>query len=273
MNTPSLPITRNLSTSYTLSFIAALLMTAASLAGLLLPSVIYPTEELRQSSVATDMVNLFIVLPVLLGSMSLARRGKLIGLLFWPGALFIVTYHYLAYAVSLTSLWQFVFYLVLVLLSAYTIYILLSSVDSLSMQAQLAGKVPERFAGGVLAGFGILFFFWRGSLAVQSLIGSALLSKPELATAITDALLAPAWVIVGVSLWRKQAFGYVAGAGLLFQFSMLFIGLFVYFALQPALAGVPFPVDDFVAVFTMSLVCFIPFGLFLRGVLSAGRGA
>jgi len=269
MNTSSLPLTRNISTTYTLSLITAFVMTLVSLAGLFFPSSMYPIEDLRHSSTATDLVNIFIVLPVLLGSMALAHGGKLIGLLFWPGALFIVTYHYLAYAVAFTSLWQFVIYLLLVLLSAYAIYKLLSSVDAASIQEQLASKIPERFAGGVLAGFGILFFFWRGSLAVQSIIGSTLLSKPELATAITDVLLAPAWVIVGVSLWRKQAFGYVAGAGLLFQFSMLFIGLFVYFALQPVLAGVPFPMEDFVAVFTMSLVCFIPFGLFVRGILSA----
>jgi len=102
---------------------------------------------------------------------------------------------------------------------------------------------------------------------VQSMMDLAVLSKPEFATAIADVLLAPAWVIAGVFLWRKKAFGYVAGAELLFQLSMLFIGLFVYFALQPVLEGLPFPVDDFVAVFTMSLVCFVPFGLFVRGVV------
>lgn len=271
MNVASLPITRNLSTSFTLSIISALLMAGASLMGLLLPSVIYPADAIRHSSVATDFVNLFIVLPILFGSMALTRRNSLIGLLFWPGALFIITYHYLAYMVIMPFNWQTTAYLILVLLSAYTIYKLLTSLDTLSIQKQLAGKVPERLAGGVLAGFGVLFFVWRGILVVQSLIGSTVLSKPEFGTAIADVLLAPAWVIVGMSLWRKQAFGYTGGAGLLFQFSMLFIGLFVYFALQPVLAGVPFPVNDFVAVFTMSLVCFIPFGLFVRGVFQASN--
>jgi hypothetical protein len=269
MKAASLPITRNLSTSSTFSIITALLMTGASMTGLLLPSVVYPTDAIRQSSVATDVVNLFIVLPILFGSMVLARRNSLMGLLFWPGALFIITYHYLAYMFIVLFTWQSTAYLALVLLSTYTIYKLLSSLDFLSIQKQLAGKVPERFAGGVLFGFGVLFFVWRGILVVQSLIGSTVLSDPEFGTAIADVLLAPAWVIVGVSLWRKQAFGYAAGTGLLFQFSMLFIGLFVYFALQTLLAGVPFPVNDFVAVFTMSLVCFIPFGLFVRGVFRA----
>ena len=266
MNTTSLPLKKDISSFYILSLVLVLLMAGASLAGLLFQASLYPDEELRQSSVATDVVNLLIVLPVLLGSMALARRGSLIGLLFWPGALFIVTYHYLAYAVALSSIWQFAVYLALALLSVYTICKLLSSMDILSIQKQLSGRVPERFAGGVLIGFGILFLLWRGSLVVQTLIGAAVLSTPEFATAIADVLLAPAWVIVGFSLWRKQAFGYVSGAGLLFQFNMLFIGLYVYFALQPIVAGVPFPFDDFAAVFIMGLVCLIPFILFVRGI-------
>ena len=265
----SLPITKDISSSYTLSFVLGILTVVLSLAGLFFQVSLYPTEDVRYPFVATDLINVIIVVPVLIGSMSLARRGKWVGLLFWPGALFIVTYHYLSYAVAWLSPWQTVAYLLLVLLSAYAIFRLLSILDLPPIQKQLAGRVPERFAGGVLAGFGVLFFFWRGSLVVQSLIGSAVLSRPEFGTAIADVLLAPAWVIVGVSLWRKQAFGYAAGTGLLFQFSMLFIGLFVYFALQPILAGVPFPMNDFVAVFTMSLVCFIPFGFFVRGVIRA----
>lgn len=267
----TLPVKKDISSFYTLSLVLALLLAGASLAGLLFQVSLYPDEALRQSSVATDVVNLLIVLPVLLCSMALARRGRLIGLLFWPGALFIVTYHYLAYAAAMSSIWQFAVYLALALLSIFIIYNLLSSLDSVSIQNQLSGRVPERFAGGVLIGFGILFLLWRGGLVVQSLIGSAVLSKPEFATAIADVLLAPVWVIVGASLWRKQAFGYVSGPGLLFQFNMLFIGLYVYFALQSIVAGIPFPIGDFAAVFVMGLACLIPFILFVRGILGAQR--
>lgn len=267
MKTTSTLIRNNFSAAYSLSLVIGLLTAIVSLVSILFQSYIYPVEEVRHSSVATDIVNIFLVVPILFGSMILTRRGKLIGLLFWPGALFIITYHYLAYSAGLLSLWQVPVYLLLVLLSAYTIYNLYSRVDMLSVQEQLTGRVPERFAGGVLAGFGILFFFWRGSLLVQSITGSALLSKPEFTTAIADVIISPAWVIVGVLLWRKKAFGYVSGVGLLFQFSMLFIGLFIYFALLPFLAGIPFPVNDFFVVFIMSLVCFVPFAMFVRGVI------
>lgn len=85
MDTNRLPITRNLSLAYTLSLVLAFLMAAMSLTGIFFQAAIYPTEELRQSFVSNDVVNIFIGLPILIGSMVLARRGRLIGLLFLPG--------------------------------------------------------------------------------------------------------------------------------------------------------------------------------------------
>jgi hypothetical protein len=268
INNLPIPSTRNFASAYALSLIVALLMAAASLAGLLFQSAIYTTDDLRYSFVPTDVVNLFIGLPILLGSMALARRGRLVGLLFWPGALFFVTYHYIAYAFAMPFTWQFVPYLALVALSVYTMYRSLTSVDAMTVQGLLKGAVPERYAGGVLIGFGVLFFVMQGFLLVQASTGQAALSVPELATAAADLLIIPVWLIGGVLLWRRQAFGYVIGAGLLFQASMLFIGLLVFFILQPFLAAVPFRLEDFVVISVMGLICFIPFGLFVRGVLN-----
>jgi hypothetical protein len=85
--------------------------------------------------------------------------------------------------------------------------------------------------------------------------------------AVADLLTTPFWIIGGILLWRKLSLGYVTGAGLLFQASMLFIGLLVFFILQPLLTAVPFPVEDFAVIFGMGLICFIPFGLFARGII------
>jgi hypothetical protein len=261
------PSTRNLTLAYILSLIVALLMTAASLAGLLFQSVLYPTDELRQSFVSNDVVNLFIGLPILLGSMWLTRRGRLIGLLFWPGALFYVAYNSIAYSIAMPFTLPFWPNLALVVLSVTTMVGLLSSMDAVAIRGRLEGVVPERFAGGVLAGFGILFFFMRVGIVAQALTGQGQ-NGPEVAVAVTDLLIMPFWVIGGILLWRRQAFGYVTGAGLLFQASMLFVGLLVFFILQPFIAAVPFPIADFVIILVMGMVCFIPFGLFVRGILS-----
>lgn len=96
------------------------------------------------------MVNLFIGLPILLGSMWSARRGSLMGLLFWPGALFYVTYNSIAYAVAIPLTLPFVVNLALVMLSIWAMYGLLTGMDGAAVQARLKGKVPERFIGGIL---------------------------------------------------------------------------------------------------------------------------
>jgi len=43
--------------------------------------------------------------------------------------------------------------------------------------------------------------------------------------------------------------------------------LFVFFLLQLFLLDEPFPVEGFVVIFGMGLVCFIPFVLFVRRML------
>ncbi len=239
-------------------------MTALSLAGLLFPLAIYPSEDLRQSFVANDVVNLVIGLPALLGALWLARRGKLPGLLGLPGALFYVTYNAIAYAAAMPLTWPFFVHLALAILSALAIFLHLSSVDGAAVQARLQGRVAERLGAGVLMGFGALFFL----RAVAEFFDGAA-NWAAFGVLVADGLTTPFWILGGLSLWRKQPLGYVSGAGLLFQASMLFIGLLAFFILQPFAAGVPFPLADFVVILVMGLIVFVPFGLFLRGAASS----
>ena len=81
-HTVDLPVTQNLTLIYTLSLFIGVLISAASVAGFLFRTVLYPIDELVKAFVPNDVVNLFIGVPVLLGSMGLARRGRMIGLLF-----------------------------------------------------------------------------------------------------------------------------------------------------------------------------------------------
>ena len=268
----SLPIRRNLALIYALSLIIAILMTAASVTGLLYRAVIYSTDDLLQSFVSNDVVNLFIGLPILLGSMWLARRGKLIGLLFWPGALFFVLRNYIVYVFAIPLNVAFLLHLTLVTLSMYTIIGLIASIDGKAVQQRLIGSVSERVAGGVLAGLGLLFFLMVISAIINVLISQTPTTETELAHHVADFLIAPSWGIGGVLLWRRKELGYVTGLGLLFQGSMLFIGLIIFFLLQPFLTNDPFVLSSVVVVFVLGLICFIPFALFVRGVVS-GRSS
>ena len=265
----SLPLRYSLTLIYVSSFIIAFLTATATVAGLLYRTVIYPTDDLLQSFVPTDVTILIIGLPMLLGSMWLTRRGNLIGLLLWPGALLFVLYNYIVYVLAMPLNVAFLLHLALVTLSLYSLIGLVASIDGKAVQQRLIGAVSERLAGGVLAGLGLLFFLRAIGVLVTTLISQKRIAELELALHTTDSLIAPTWVVCGVLLWRRKESGYVTGLGMLFQASMLFIGLIILLLLQPFLTTVPLALIDIAVVFVMGLICFIPFALYVRGVASA----
>jgi hypothetical protein len=156
-------------------------------------------------------------------------------------------------------------------LSAYTIIGLVANIDGSSVKGQLSDYVPERLAGGVITGLGLLFLIRVLAVMILAITNQTEIDRVELSVLIADFLVSPAMIVGGIFLWRKKALGYVSGTGLLFQLSMLFIGLIIFMILQPLITAAPFILIDIIVVLLMGLVCFIPFGLFLRGVISTGR--
>ena len=249
--------------AYTLSVFSAILMAVVSIAGFAFSTAVYPREDLIRSFVPNDLVNLVIGLPVLLVSMALARRGKLAGLLCWPGALFFVLYNYLIYTLAMPFNGIYLVYLALDGLSLWATIVLIYRIMDSNLQQKLAGFVPVKFPAIVLIGLGLVYFFRAISLIIPALSNGAGHISPDLATSISDLLVMPFWATSGILLWLKKPFGYASGLGLLYQGSMLFIALLVYFVLQPFLTAAPFALSDFIVILIMGLVCFIRLVYFL----------
>jgi uncharacterized membrane protein len=260
----NLPVRYRLALFYFFSTSIVILMVVVSAGGIINRAAIYPTEELLRTFAANDVVNLFIGVPILLGSMWLAWRGKIFGLLCWPGALFFVFYNYLAYIFALPFDWRFPIHLILTVLGGYTLAGLMAAMDGDAIKQKLEGKVHEKLAGGILAGFGILFLLRSLGVMVGALAGGNTIAGADLAVNISDIAISPALIIGGILLWRRKAFGYSAGLGLLFQASMLFIALIAFFILQPMLTTETFKVVDTLVIFIMGLICFVPFFLFSK---------
>ena len=268
--THPLPLSRRPTLLAAGSLLIALLAAALALAGLLAGDAVYQSRELHESFVTNDLVNLVIGVPILLIALWLARRGKLAGLLFWPGALFFLLYNAaIVYVYALPLGWAWLLYLILLALVVYTLIGLMASIDGGAVQSRLQGKAPERLAGGVMVGLGVIFLLIVGGEIAGAVASQTPVARAQLAVYVADFTTIPAWIIGGALLWRRQALGYVSGAGLLFGASMLFVGLLVYFLVQPALTGAPFATSDFVAILAFSLICFVPFGMFLRGLRGA----
>ena len=263
-----LPITRLITPAYALSLVIALLVAGASLAGLFFQSSFYPTDELRKAFVANDVVNLLLGLPVLLVALWLTWRGKLVGLLLWPGALLYILYNSIAYLFGVPFSGISLLYLALVLLSACTIFVLLRSIDRKSVQRQLTGAVPVRTAGWVLVVFGVLFFFRAIGMIAQAFTNRTTLLDTETGVLTADLVISTLWTAGGLLLLRRKPLGYASGLGLLFAVNMLFLGLILFLLLQPLFTAAPFVLVDVIVVLIMGMICFIPFVLFLRGTLS-----
>ena len=267
LSLPDLPITRSLRLVYAVSILLALIMTVASAVGILYASLIYPTDALLQAKVPRDWCNLIFGLPILLGSMWLTRRGMLIGLLCWPGALFYVLYVYLAYLVGVPFNTLFLLYVALVALSAFATIGLVTSIDSEAVRHRLMGAVPERLAGSVLTCLTALFIVRQLVVTLTALIRKMPVDQMEYSLWISDLVLSPAWLIGGYLLWRRRPLGYVAGAGLLLLYSMLFLGLIVHFPTLYTTAQID--VTGMIMILAMSAVTIAPFVLFARGVVRA----
>jgi hypothetical protein len=221
---------------------------------------------LRRAFVSNDVVNLFIGLPMLLGSIRLTQRNKLVGLLCWPGALLYVLYNYLVYVFAMPLNVAFASHLSLVALSVYALIGLVANIDGQRVRQCLTGSVHERVFGGILTALGLLFFLQATGVLVHILANRTAIAKPEVAVHIADFLITPTWAIGGILLWRRRKLGYAVSLGLFFQASMLFIGLIAFLMLQPLLTGASFRASDVVVILIMGLICFIPFVLFVRGI-------
>ncbi len=244
------------------------IMTGISLAGLFIPAILYPTQALRESFQTNDLVNLVIGIPILLIPLWLTRRGHLVGLLFWLGALMYVFYNTIAYLVALPLNLFYALYAILLLGSLYIFSYLVTQIDSDPIQQRLSGRVHERLAGGFLIGFGAAFLIRAMSMLYGPVIHGATLLKTDLSVLMADIVLSIAWVISGVLLWKRKALGYIIGGAMLFQGVTLFLGLVLFLIVNPLLTLALFDLGAVLSIVLMSVICCIPFGLFVRGAVS-----
>ena len=220
MQPPSarLPIRHDLSLAYASSVAVALLMAVVSVVGIassrLYDGGLQPGHPMV--SRGGDGANLLVGLPILLGALWLMRRGSIVGLLLWPGALFYVSYTYGLYVVAAPLNALFLPYVLLVTLSVYTLIAILAAINGDSVRKRLA-SLPARLLGGVLVVVGALAIAGLTWQVIGGLVGTTP-TEPAIGTpaiAVDFIVGSAPLVIGGVLLWRRQSLGYVTAAGLL----------------------------------------------------------
>jgi len=93
-------------------------------------------------------------------------------------------------------------------------------------------------------------------MLVEAAAQQVMLPLTEIGVLLADVAVSVLWIACG---------------GLLFGASMLFVCLIAFLLLQPTLTTELFVPIDVIVVFIMGCVCFIPTGLFIRGVISGNK--
>jgi hypothetical protein len=283
MNSLRTTFTHDPRLAYASSLVVAAIMAGVSAIGLILGTGLYRVDPKVGGGVATstagllipgflahDGFNLIVGLPILLGSLWLARRGLLIGLLLLPGSLYYILYTYTTYLIGSPFSMLFLPYVALVTLSAYSIIGLVASIDGEQVRQRLAGVVPARTVGAILIVLALLTLAQDASGAVATALAGIVPIVPAARHIwIADLVLeVPAVFLGGVLLWRRETLGFVAGAGLLFQYGLTPVALAAMMALQPVLTASPVDMGTIVALLVFALISFAPLVFFVRGAAS-----
>ena len=252
------------------SLLLILLVTGVSLTGILIPEKIYPEHELALSFVPMDIVNLVMAVPLMLLSLLLVHRKRLIGSLCLPGILFYLLYVYMGYLIGLKVNILFVFYLLVVLLSMVGTALLFNRMYSHQIKSRLEGQAPVRTSGWIIAVIAVAILVFQLWSIIRSLSTQIVVDRITLAQWIDDLVIGtPAMVISGIHMIRRSPFGYLTATSVLLFISMLFIGLIPVMIAEGVLSGTPVKMADLLIIAVSSLICLVPLGLLVRGVLKA----
>ncbi len=202
----------------------------------------YDTVSSAAQMQANDLITLIVGLPLLAISTWLAFRGSLRGRLLLTGTLGFFLYTYLSMATLTAYNALFLVYVALFTLSLYAFILSMMSIDLASLPAHFSEKLPRGWIAALLfvvAGF--LSLAWLGRILTPWMQGvdPALENTTTLVIQFMDlSLIAPAAILGGILLLRRNAWGYLLASVLLTKGVTLGLGVSTM-AVNMSLRGVP----------------------------------
>ena len=205
-----------LTPAWVLSAVVLAVMVLTSAIGLLAANL-YPEDTWAVAALrGNDLVTLALVAPALAIAMVLSRRRPTsASVLVWLGLLFYGAYNYAYYAFG--TAFNDVFLLHVVAFSASTagLVLLASSIDADVAASGVVGGTRARVVAGFTTVVGLALLGAWGTISVRFAVTGDLPenvmppSAVHLVYALDMGVLAPAFLIAGVMLWRRMPWGSV----------------------------------------------------------------
>jgi hypothetical protein len=169
------------------------------------------TENWKEQGLAQDIVDLFIIVPVLLVSGYFSYRQNKISRFIFGGTTLFLIYTYAIYTFAVHFNFLFLVYCFTFGLSVYSFIYFISTQSIAEVRNWFDDKAPVKPVGGVLIFFALLFYFlWLSEIipaiiqnrTPQSLIETGLLTNPV--HVIDISILLPGMILLAISLFRRM---------------------------------------------------------------------
>ena len=211
------------------SFVIAALLIIISCTGLFIPDFYSrETANWQAQSIGQDMVDLFLIIPVLIATTIFAFKKNSIALLFWGAVLLYLVYTFTIYCFDLHFNQLFIIYCSTLGLSLYSfIYFLFLQIKQ-PVSFQIKTYLPVKIAGLYFIIISILFYLLWLAEIVPPIIKNSVpknLSKTGLLTnpvhVIDLSIFLPAIFITGMLLIRKNNVGYLLAPVMMIFFILM----------------------------------------------------
>jgi hypothetical protein len=200
----------------------------------------------------TDIVTLFLGLPLLAFSFGRYRRGSLRGGLLLAGALAYILYYGASRGLATAYNNLFLVYVALFSASFFAFALVMTAFDLAALPARISPRLPRRALAVFMfvAGLGTAFI-WLSDAAAALLAGqtpAALGSHTTVVTYTLDVgIIAPAALLAGVLLLRRAPLGFLLAAVLTIMLAQ--VGVMVIFQTIVQLqAGIQFSTGELIGM-------------------------
>lgn len=202
-----------------LSSIIVILTIIASAGGLLLPGLYHDNLFLTANWLGSDLIDLFLVAPLLGAATVLAARGSTRAYLVWLGLLQCTLYNFAYYLFAAAFNVFFLLYVALFGLSIWTLFIGLNNLDVAELRTQFSARTPTRAIGIYMLFIGLGLTTVYVATCVVFIVSGQLPSvitrsahPTNMVFALDLSMVVPLFVVGGIWLWQRRPWGYVLAA-------------------------------------------------------------
>lgn len=200
----------------------------------------------------TDVVTLFVSIPLLLVGYLLYRRNSLRGSIFLIGILLYFLYLGATYTFSVLFNSLFLVYTALFSAALFATILALATFDTQYLASKVTPAMPHRGIAIFMfvAGLGTLML-WLSELIGPLMTGQAPVNLGPYTTMFThgfdSAVITPACVITGIYLLKRKPLGYLLAAPLLILCTLIGV-VVIGQTISQTLAGFVFPVGVYIGM-------------------------